>query len=226
MKRVTVRPVSPFISAIMASMLASVGFFVFGAWQKNGLGYWYLLWNLFLAWIPLMLAQLLVRLLEHNAWSSWRGIGLSLLWLLFLPNSFYMVTDYIHLTDVASDDLLYYAVTFTSFILNGLILGYLSMYLVHRELRKRLPQANAMRTMLGVILLCSIAIYIGRDLRWNTWDVLLNPGGILFALSNRMLSPATYPAMVVTVVSFFVFIASFYFVVRRMLIGLLATQQK
>ena len=60
------------------------------------------------------------------------------------------------------------------------------------------------------MLICSVAIYMGRDLRWNTWDILLNPAGLLFDVSDRLEHPAAYPHMLLVVAAFFVLLASMY----------------
>ncbi len=199
--------------ALALSTLTSVGLYLYADAFKSGSYYFYLVFNLFLAMLPLLFAVLLVRMLRHRAWSSWPGIGLSALWLGFLPNSFYMVTDYIHLPEVASSDLLFYVVLFTSFIATGMFFGYTSLYLVHRELRRRLPHTSTLRVLAVVLLLCSFAIYIGRDLRWNTWDVILNPGGLLFDVSERFLSPEGYGSMVETTGLFMALLSTMYFVI-------------
>jgi uncharacterized membrane protein len=170
----------------------------------------YLLWNLFLAWVPFVLAVWLSRLLRHKAWSSWEGLTLSAAWLAFLPNSFYMISDFIHLAEVSPDYLLFHAVLFTSFILTALALGIGSLYIVHAELRRRISGWAAWGWVLAILFVCSIAIYVGRDLRWNTWDVLVDPAGLLFDMSSRLLRPAEYLQMAGVVVPFFLLLTSLY----------------
>lgn len=208
-------PGSHLTTTLLLSSLVSVGLFVGGVLRNNNDAYSYMVWNLLLAWVPLLLIAWLLRTLVHKRWSSWQGIVLSLLWLVFLPNSFYMVSDYIHLADAPRVDILYDAVMLTSFVLNGLILGYLSLYLVHVELQRRLTTRGAQVLVTAILLMCSFAIYLGRDLRWNTWDVFLNPAGILFDVSDRFLHPSSYPDMFVTVGVFFVLLTTFYYVIWR-----------
>jgi uncharacterized membrane protein len=62
----------------------------------------------------------------------------------------------------------------------------------------------------ATLLLASFAVYLGRDLRWNSWDVLTNPSGLLYDISERVLHPAAYPEMFVTVISFFILLATMY----------------
>lgn len=199
-----------FLLALSGSGFVSLGFFSYGALQNHSLEFSYLVWNLFLAWLPLMFSLRLTRVLRHKLWSSWEALGYSVLWLIFLPNSFYMISDFIHLQDVARVNLLYDAVMFTSFIYSGVIVGFTSLYLVHVQLHQRMTARMASVLMAATLLVCSFAIYVGRDLRWNSWDILTNPGGLLFDLSDRLIHPASYPAMFTTVISFFVLLASMY----------------
>ncbi len=204
-----------FVLALIASSAVSVCFFLYAAWRNQSLEFDYLIWNLFLAWIPLLLAYWLTLILRRKLWSSWEALGVSVLWLLFLPNSFYMISDFIHLLDVQRVDVLYDALMFTSFIYTSVILGMTSLILIHIQLKKRLSRVAADAWMVLTIFVCSFAIYVGRDLRWNSWDVLTNPGGLLFDISDRLIRPADYPQMFVTVISFFVLLLSMYVLVWR-----------
>jgi uncharacterized membrane protein len=199
-----------FMLALVASTLISVGFFSYGAWRNHSLAYDYLVWNLLLAWLPLLFAIRLTALLRYKLWSSWEALGVSVLWLVFLPNSFYMISDFIHLKEVQRVDVLYDTLMFTSFIYTGVALGFSSLYLLHMHLNRRLSAAAASGWIAVTLLICSAAVYVGRDLRWNSWDILTNPGGLLFDISDRLEHPSAYPQMVVTIVTFFVLLASMY----------------
>lgn len=204
-----------FMVALLVSSLVGVGLYGYGAWRNESLEFGYLLWNLVLAWLPLLLAARLVLILRRKRWSSWEGLTLSLLWLVFLPNSFYIISDLIHLQGAERVDLLADVVMFMSFIFTGLVLGFSSLYLVHLQLKRHLARRTAAGWIMAVLWLCSVGIYIGRDLRWNTWDILVNPGGLLFDISDRLLHPAAYPQMFVTIFSFFVVLTSLYAVILR-----------
>jgi uncharacterized membrane protein len=199
--------------ALACSSLASIALFAAGAWRNHSLTFDYLIYNLFLAWIPFVLTIWLQRMLRTKLWSSWIPFVLTLFWLGFLPNSFYMISDYIHLQEVSRVDLIYDVIMFSSFILNAFILGLVSLYVVHSELRKRVSLVSSWWMVTATIILTSFAIYIGRDLRWNTWDVLLNPASILFDISDRLLAPHQHPEMFTTTFGFAVLIGSIYAVV-------------
>lgn len=196
--------------ALLGLSVVSGGLFLAGAQSNHSMAFAYLLWNLFLAWLPLMAALWLHKILKHHLWSSWPALILSFLWIGFLPNSFYMISDFIHIQDAPRVDLLFDVVMFSSFIFNGVILGFLSLYIIHLNLLQRLSRRWTHITIGFVLFLCSFAIYLGRDLRWNTWDILVNPGGILFDVSDRLIHPITYSQTYTTTGIFFALLGSLY----------------
>lgn len=199
--------------ALGASSLVSVGFWAVGAVSNGNTELWYLIWNLVLAWVPLLLSLWLERILHLRLWSSWLALLATFLWLAFLPNSFYVISDFVHLTEIPRVDIVSDVVLFGSFALNGLILGYLSLFLIHGELRKRLSTRTSDLLVTVVLLLSSFAIYIGRDLRWNTWDVIFSPASLLFDVSDRLLNPGAHPQVFSTTLAFFVLLGSLYVVI-------------
>jgi uncharacterized membrane protein len=194
----------------------SIGFFIVSAINNRSLADWYLVWNLFLAWLPLVCIFWLLKILPLKPWLSWQPLSLTALWLIFLPNSFYLVSDLLHLQDVARANILYDSVMFESFVLTGLLLGYVSLYVMHEELRKRISNRLAALLIGFVIFLCSFAIYLGRDLRWNSWDVLLNPAGILFDISELIVHFRMHEQALTMTLAFFILLTTLYFVARRL----------
>jgi uncharacterized membrane protein len=81
--------------------------------------YFNLVWNLFLAWLPLAFAFLAGR--DSN--SRLRLFLCAGLWLLFLPNSPYLVTDLVHLRPRPPVPLWFDILLVQSFVLTGLLLG-------------------------------------------------------------------------------------------------------
>ena len=193
--------------------LSSVVLFLAGILFYGDSLFWFLNWNLFLAWLPLLFVWQLVETLKHHPWLSWRGILYSLLWLSFLPNSFYIATDFVHMRYATSTTSLFYVVIILSFTLNGFILGYMSIYLFHKQLQKRVSALATRSIIATVLLLCSFAIYLGRYLRWNTWDVIVNPAGLLFDVSDRLINPAAHGQTFRITLLFFILLATVYTVI-------------
>ncbi len=145
----------------------------------------YFIWNIFLAWIPLILSIRLYKVLSYKLWSSWEALGLTFLWLLFLPNSFYMISDFIHIANVPSNSVVYFTVIFTMIVFNALIVGNISVLMIHKQILKRITPRLSYVVIALILAASSYAIYIGRVLRWNSWDLITNPGGVIFDLSYQ-----------------------------------------
>jgi uncharacterized membrane protein len=203
-------PRGQYVFALVISSFVSLALFAYGATRDHSLANAYLLWNLLLAWLPLVFAIRLMTVLRHKLWSSWEALATSFLWLVFLPNSFYMISDLIHLEQVPTANILFDTLMYTSFIFTGILLGFSSLYLVHLQLRRRFSERVAGLWVGFILFLCGIAIYLGRDLRWNTWDILTNPGGLLFDIADRVQHPSSYPSMFLIIFGFTVVLASLY----------------
>lgn len=203
--------------ALIVSNLASVGLFGLRVIATDSNRYWFLFWNLLLAWVPVLLAWLLLKKLQKQSWTSITPILLTISWLAFLPNSFYLMSDLIHLHSAGDIGILFDAVLFLSCIWNGVVAGILSMVWVHKALLKRFSTSTAEIIMCAVMLLVSFAIYLGRSLRWNSWDLVANPAGLLFDVSERVINPLDHPQVFVTTFTFFILIGSMYLVIWNFL---------
>lgn len=189
--------------------------------------YWFLIWNLFLAWLPLAFAALLIIRLRRKGWGHWQNIALSFLWLGFLPNSFYVLSDLIHLRSTGEVSLLYDAVMFTSFVFNAFLAGYMSVFLVHMALQHRRHLRDYAHAIIGLVFLaCGFAIYLGRYMRWNSWDVLVNPAGILFDVSDNIINPLAHPQVFVTTATFFALLSVSYAVIYQLAVVIKAGSSK
>lgn len=181
--------------------------------ESDSSRYLFLIWNLTLAAIPLLLSAWLVKGVQKNGWLKPKQLILSALWLFFLPNSFYIVTDFIHLRETFEVSLLFDGLMILAFVLSGLAMGFASVFLVHKQLKLRLSPARAGGVVLGVFLLSSFAIYLGRFSRWNTWDILLAPAGLLFDVSDRVINPAAHVQTYVITFVVFLILTSTYWVI-------------
>ncbi|MDZ7785916.1 MAG: DUF1361 domain-containing protein [Candidatus Saccharibacteria bacterium] len=211
-ERLRANPARRVVAALVMSHAASVLLLAARTAEAGTPRYHFLLWNMFLAIVPLVFSLWLRSRLKHGSWLAWKNLAITGLWLMFLPNSFYLVTDLIHLHQTYEVNIYYDIVLFTGFIVNGLFTGFMSLYLVHVELAKRVRRWDAHMVMAGVLLLASFAIFLGRFLRWNSWDLFLHPAGVLFDVSNQFIDPAS-PSALVTTGSFFVMLTTSYAVV-------------
>jgi len=134
----------------------------------------YLIWNLFLAWIPFALSVFV-----YDRWRRRRTgmllLALGGLWLLFFPNAPYIATDFVHLQRSALVPYWYDAVTIAAFAWVGLMLGFASLYLMQTVVRQWRGVVAGWIFAVFAIGLCSLGIYLGRFLRLNSWDALEHP---------------------------------------------------
>ena len=131
-----------------------------------------LVWNLMLAWVPLVLAMAAYGRARRRFDLTVTVLLVS--WLLFFPNAPYLLTDFIHLGEGPAP-LWYDALMLSAFAWTGLLLGFASLYLVQMILRGTF---GAVVSWLGVIValgLASLGVYVGRFIRLNSWDALLHP---------------------------------------------------
>ena len=169
--------------------------------------------NLLLAAIPLLISIWLVQRVAEYGWMKPAQMLLTIFWLSFLPNSFYLITDFIHLRETYEVGLLFDIVLLMSFALNGIVLGFASIYLVHKQIIKRIPPLSSMLIIQLVLLASSFASYLGRYTRWNSWDIVMRPAGLLFDVSDRFISPSLHEQTYLTTILIFSLLSSLYLVV-------------
>jgi uncharacterized membrane protein len=156
------------------------------------LDYRFMIWNLFLAWIPFIMAFLTYRL--HHTRNRWVFLiaGCALIWLLFLPNAPYMLTDLVHLR-YRDDAMVWYDLLLLLwFAWTGFMLGFGSIYLMQEVVTDLLVVFAGWTFAIGSIGLTSFGIYLGRFLRWNSWDVLRNPIALLADIFYRFRHPIAH----------------------------------
>src|SRR6266478_2578674 len=159
--------------------------------ERTGSRYYlFLIWNLFLAGIPLV-ASTGLRLARHCRLPLTIQAGCFGFWLLFLPNAPYILTDLLHLTAKSPVPAWFDLALLLSCAGTGLLLGYLSLLDVHDIVAQNLGKAIGWVVALSSLLLTGFAIYLGRFLRWNSWDVLVRPT-MLFDIADGLLHPASH----------------------------------
>jgi len=142
-------------------------------------GYIFMVWNLFLAWVPYVwsLAAASSRRRAPAAW--WRLILPGALWLLFFPNAAYLVTDFVHLRPRELIPLWFDVGMLAVFAWNGCFLAVASLRTMQTLVAGYLGGAASWLFVATAIGLDGLGIYLGRFLRWNSWDLFLNPHGVL-----------------------------------------------
>jgi uncharacterized membrane protein len=154
------------------------------------LGFRFLVWNLILAWVPLLLALLVYDRYRRGSPLAQLAPAL-VVWLLFLPNAPYIVTDFVHLSAASPAPLWFDGVELSAFAWTGMLLGFVSLYLLHAVARHRFGGPLGWTSVLAVLALVSAGVYLGRVKRWNSWDLLTQPGSRLAQVHAHLTDPAS-----------------------------------
>ncbi|WP_341903235.1 DUF1361 domain-containing protein [Fluviicola taffensis] len=148
----------------------------------------FLNWNLFLAFVP-WLFTVILTMSPNLQKSRWAVFGMLGVWLLFFPNASYILTDLFHLSHNSSMPIWFDLVLILSFAWTGLLYGFLSLWNLEELMEQFL--SSKVITALSVFLLfvSGFGIYIGRYLRWNSWDILHHPTKLMGDIGDRLINP-------------------------------------
>jgi uncharacterized membrane protein len=158
--------------------------------------YGFLVWNLFLAWVPLGFAAAAYAAAQRGTRSV--GVGTLLIgWILFFPNAPYVLTDFIHLGSDGSDAPVWYdALMISSFAWTALLLGLISLYLAQASARRYVGVGWSWVFVFVSLLLASFGVYLGRFVRFNSWDALVRPARVGHVIRHQLENPIDHPRMI------------------------------
>ncbi|WP_299679224.1 DUF1361 domain-containing protein [uncultured Dokdonia sp.] len=174
-----------FIGFLFCALLLMMRIKVTGSFH-----YLFLVWNLFLAFIPYGITYLLrSQKSGNNTWILIPSIGI---WLLFLPNTPYLITDLQHLKYASQEMVWYDTLLLFSFAAYGLFIMTLTIQDMQKVLSKKIASKWFPFLLISIFIGCGFGIYLGRFLRWNSWDILQNPMALLEDIIMRIRHPFTY----------------------------------
>ncbi|KAJ52913.1 hypothetical protein CTM_04648 [Clostridium tetanomorphum DSM 665] len=190
----------------------------------------YMIWNIILAWVPLEIAMLIYNFTSSRIKKKSKKViilMLGIIWLLFYPNSPYITTDFIHLSTnkyyFSNPDYKLYSnvppiiynedvsiwldfINIGIGVLIGCIVGFLSLYINQSMVKKYYNKFLSWIFVISVNLLSGFAIYLGRFIRWNSWDVILNPKSLMIILFNHVNNQSLYYTIIFGVFSFMLYL--------------------
>ena len=161
--------------------------------EYTGTGrYGFLIWNLFLAWIPFIISYFTYTMTIKRKWIYIVILIAAFFWLIFFPNAPYILTDFQHLANSKWKDLpvWYDVMMLIWFAFTGLLLGMVSLFLMQEIIRREFGRWTGWAFVALVTGLSSAGVYMGRFLRWNSWDILRNPTGIALYSFERVQDPS------------------------------------
>jgi uncharacterized membrane protein len=198
------------VLGLFAASLFCVALVVVRNMHAGNVNFRYLIWNLFLAWIPFALAVFV-----YDRWRRRRGgmllLVLGALWLLFFPNAPYIATDVVHLQHDPLSPYWYDAVTIAAFAWMGVLLGFASLYLMQTVVRQWRGVVAGWIFAFVAIGLGSLGIYLGRFLRLNSWDAVEHPSVLPRILHAVARNPFAYQEAIAVTLLFTLALSFAYF---------------
>lgn len=199
------------IASLVFTTLVCTGLLVLRIAYSHRATYLWLMWNLFLAWLPTIGALIAYNVYKTQSWLKWLVASLcSLVWLIFFPNALYLVTDLIHLHPQSDAPFWFDLILLVAFAWTGFFLGLVSLSLMQEVVRKVAGTITSWLFALGVLGLSSFGIYLGRFLRWNSWDVFLNPLRLLGDVAEQVRHPLAHSQTLVFSMLFAFFFVAMY----------------
>jgi uncharacterized membrane protein len=151
----------------------------------------FLNWNLFLAFIPWALTSLTVVFprIQKSKIIIFFLLGT---WLVFFPNAPYILTDLFYLRRRSSMPIWYDMLMIVFFAWTGLLFGFLSLWDIERIMGKGVHRVIIIIVSTLFLFIASFGVYIGRYLRWNSWDILMAPFEVIYDIRDRVVNPLAH----------------------------------
>lgn len=168
--------------------------------------YYFLIWNIFLAYIPFLLSFIKIKNKFFKCINN-------LIALVFFPNVIYLFTDLIHISVmkyyVKDTQGIRYIMNFTNWIRLSLIfvavliaikLSYISLnnFIVNYRFKYII--------YVFISILTGVAVYIGRFIRLNSWDLILNPFNTLIIIFKNINSDTIQYILLFAIIQYIVLI--------------------
>lgn len=181
-----------FTLLLMGMSIFSVALSIFRWRYTHTPTFLFLNWNLFLAFVPWALTYTL-QSFPRLASSKWMIVSTLFCWLLFFPNAPYILTDLYHLRILKNSHIWFDVVLILSFAWTGTMYGMMSLYHIEKILIPHFHRFTITALIVILQFAAGFGIYIGRFLRWNSWDIIQHPGAIVTDIADRFIDPASHP---------------------------------
>ena len=178
---------------LLLCTLLGFAFHVTRIYLTHRFDYRFLVFNLFLAWIPYWLSLAALHLDRSRSRDRALIVIVWLTWLAMFPNAPYIITDFIHLRHTPPLTWWFDLGLVMTYALAGCFCGIVSLRIMHDILRPRIGAAGGWVFVTTVATLAGFGVYIGRFLRWNSWDILARPHRLFPQLAERILNPLDHP---------------------------------
>ncbi len=153
----------------------------------------FLVWNLFLAWIPYLAALWAASLHQRHPQRWWTLLVPGMLWLAFFPNAPYIITDFLHLSYRPPIPMWFDIGLLATFAWTGLFLAVFSLRAMQHLVEDFVGVVASWLFVLAILGMSGLGVYVGRFLRWNSWDLLIQPQAVLYDVAVRLAHPLNNP---------------------------------
>jgi uncharacterized membrane protein len=199
---------------LMMSSLLSLALMVARIIYAGEIMFVFLVWNLFLAYLPFALSAWMQDQMKNK--SRLVFFAFVFLWLIFIPNTFYIITDLIHLDLDSSMPIWYDLVLILSFAWNGVLFGIVSVRQMEKIFETVFRKKFGLIFIVPVMILNAFGVYVGRHLRFNSWDVITNPFQLIEDVIELFLHPIQNKVDWSIIVCYSLLLSLFYVTVKKM----------
>jgi len=175
-------------------------------WETTS--FFYLLWNILLAFIPLALSTIALLQPRKGVFNKIIFIACLVLWLLFIPNAPYLVTDIIHLGEIKAVPILFDSFLLFATALLGVITFCLSLEQIEKIILEKFSKRKTFFAMTLIILLISFGMYLGRFARFNSWDIFTDHQSLIGHIFGVFTQTEMH--VLLYILLFFFFLSLFY----------------
>ena len=200
---------------LILSVIFSCLLFLLRVMATGSLSYLFLPWNLFLAFVPYAIVLWLqnnISVLESRSKLS----GVLFIWILFFPNSFYIITDLFHLGNFHSAPMWFDLLMIYSFAWNGIVLGIISLRKLEMILGTAWGKVFSVLIVFVMMILAAFGIYIGRYLRFNSWDVVSDPFSLVSNIASLVINPLDNGYVWAMTLGYAIFLTLVYFTIKQL----------
>lgn len=183
----------PFLTALGLLFFFNFCLIFFRIFYAQEAYFLFLVWNLFLAFLPFVMIQGAYFLKTRGA-KPFVVLAVGGMSLLFLPNSPYIITDLFHLKHWHHSAPLWFdTLLIFSYASTGIILFYATILIMEKLLRAYFKSNTANFFLIGILFLTAFGIYLGRYMRFNSWDIISNPMSLATEILSYIADPLGHP---------------------------------
>ncbi len=178
-------------------------------------------WLMILALLSVILSfRIFRRKQSRRTWIWWLGL---VMFIAFLPNAPYLLTDIIHLIrGTSSGQISAWAIAliFIPIHIVSILLGFeayvVSLINQGYYLKKQGVPQFILPAELLMHALSAVGIYLGRFIRFNSWDLVTEPSSVLMTTVNALTTTRPLAVIIIT----FVILTVFYWLMKQVTLGL------